>query len=263
MILGENMSKVRFRYVIWVLIILMAFAGSVAQNKTVSISGRAIDECGNPIPNAQVSLYYPPCRDCIDHIIPTSESLSDGVFFIDAENISGDGLKLYLREKIPTGFWSPFEHIPYENLPSIPELSGVTVDIPQKEQSVIHVGLGDVVVKTRFSKVVVDLPNLLGDQYVPNKEVMSLLKITLKDENSKIIYQGGLPKAAFDSTYTFVNFVLVKGKWKIEISFARKTMDMKYCFNLNINDLECRKLSLKNNKPIEDFCGSTTIKRGH
>jgi hypothetical protein len=90
-----------------VFFLLATFSSSSAQSKTVSVAGRAVDEKGRPLSDAIVTLYYPPCRDCIDQILPVGFSLPDAVFFVDHSAPSINGLKLFIEERIPKGYWSP------------------------------------------------------------------------------------------------------------------------------------------------------------
>lgn len=74
-----------------ILLLLLSLATAVdtfAQQKTIFIAGRAVDERGEPVAGAIITLYYPPCRGCIDHVLPATYSLPDGAFFIDYTDVS-------------------------------------------------------------------------------------------------------------------------------------------------------------------------------
>src|SRR4051812_42740931 len=92
-----------------ILLVLLFSAGSgifLAQQQPILVTGRAVDERGLPIAGAIVSLFAPPCRNCIDNVGPSTVSLPDGVFILDSEGVSTKGLKLYISERVTKGFWA-------------------------------------------------------------------------------------------------------------------------------------------------------------
>lgn len=241
-------------------LLLLLFASSVnnfSQYRTVMITGQAVDENGKPVAKALAELDYPPCSGCIDHLIPGGVAFDDGVFFIMLNSIRVEKFKLYLSDPMPIGFWSPFGSVPYYNLPPIPSLKPRHIYIPYKktENDFVRLDLGDVVVKTRYSKVIIDLKKVIGEEYKPSQDIMSRFEITIRDNKGRIFFQGGLPQAAYDSTYSFIKLVLVKGKWSLDISFLRDDKMIKVPrFWLNIQKPGCQKLVLEDDAPMAQLC---------
>lgn len=237
------------------LLILLLVAGSVTvfgQGRTIMVAGRAVDERGAPISNAIATIYYPPCRDCIDHILPVGFSLPDGVFFVDHSGISLRGWKLFLRERVPNGYWSPIDGPPFEKLTHLAQFRGIPIR-PQKRTT--RVDLGDVLVRVRFSKVIIELPKVLGEQDKPSRDVLEALKFTLRDARGKIIYDGQLPESAFDPTFSFVNLALTKGVWGVEFSIADQKIRLRSpVLSIRIADLGCKKITLVNGRQSEQGC---------
>ena len=211
------MREVKLKLILLGFLLLAGPATGFAQQQTILVTGRAIDERGVPISDAIVTLYYPPCRDCIDHILPVSFTHPDGVFFIDHKSSSLRGLKLFIQERVPKGFWSPFHAPPFEKLSHLPAFQGIPIS-PRKGSE--REDLGDVLVRIRYSKVTLDLPKVLGEQYKPSQEASRLLNVTLQDSQGNVIYEGPLPEVAFDPTFSFINLALTKGKWIVNISPA-------------------------------------------
>jgi hypothetical protein len=142
------MNEAKFRLIICTLLWLTMSATASAQNKTIMVAGRAVDERGAPVSNAVTTFYYPPCRDCIDQLLPVGFSLPDGVFFIEATHNSGRDLKLFIEERTPTGFFNPFGSPPFNNLSELPLFRGFPINLPKRtRESYVRADLGDVLVR--------------------------------------------------------------------------------------------------------------------
>lgn len=211
------MRGVKLNLILLGFLLLAGPATGFAQQQTILVTGRAVDERGVPISDAIVTLYYPPCRDCIDHILPVSFSHPDGVFFIDHKDRSLRGLKLFIQERVPKGFWSPFHAPPFEKLSHLPAFQGIPIDPPEGKA---RADMGDVLVRVRYSKATINLPKVLGEQYDPGQEASRLLNFTLQDSQGNVIYDGHLPEVAFDPTFSSINLALTEGKWIVKISLT-------------------------------------------
>jgi hypothetical protein len=232
--------------------LLIGSAAVLGQGKTVTVTGRAVDERGAPISNAIATLYYPPCRDCIDHILPVGFSFPDGVFFVQHAGVSLRGWKLFLRERVPNGYWSPIDGPPFEKLSHLARFKGIPIR-PRKVR--VRVDLGDVLVKVRYSKVVIELPSVLGEKYKPSRDALNELNFTLRDAQAKIIYDGQLPELAFDPTFSFVNLALTKGAWRVEFSCSNQKVRLRSpVLPIHIADLGCKKVTVVHGRQTEQTC---------
>jgi hypothetical protein len=198
----------KLRPFLLVLSLLIVSPNTPSQN--LLVTGRAVDEQHKPIAGAIATLYYPPCRDCIDHILPVGFSLEDGVFFVELTGVSSN-IKLFIEERVPRGFWSPLADPPFDNLSRNPDFKGIPINSQGK--STVH--LGDVRVRIRYSRLIIDLSRLIP-WYAPNQQTAGALRLDLKDDRGKLIYNGSLPNVAFDPTFSSVNLALTKGKWAME-----------------------------------------------
>lgn len=195
-------------------VILSACVPFVSAQRTMRVTGRAVDDRGIPLSKVVVTLFTPPCRNCFEHVLPSGLSFPDGAFFADTAGTSLKNLSLFISEPIPAGFWSPL------NDPSLEELShpGIFRSIPirvRKGES--HVDLGDVVVRNRYAKVILDLPKpSLGENRSGSNDRMQV-NLSLLDSRKRIIYSGFLPMAALTSDLGPVNLVLPMGRWTLKL----------------------------------------------
>jgi hypothetical protein len=199
------------------LLVFLVLAGDArvsARQMTVLVTGRAVDECGLPVPGVIATLYAPPCRSCIDNILPTGLSLNDGMFFIDAGGLGLNGLTLFLEGPIKKGFWSPLLDPPFRTLSHLREFQGTPITLRRGSR---QLDLGDVPVEIRYSEVTVELTKVLRGQYQPDREAPSLLSLTLTDERGTVVYNGRLPEYAFDQTFSSINLALTSGRWTLTL----------------------------------------------
>jgi hypothetical protein len=192
---------------------LMAFAPIMSAQRTIWVTGRAVDDHGIPVSKLVVTLYFPPCRNCFEHLLPSGLSLSDGYFVVDAGGGSLKNLSLFVSEPIPAGFWSPL------NEPSFEELShpGIFRSIPIRiRKGQRQVDLGDVVVRNRYAKVILELPTTsLGENRSGSNDRMQV-SLSLLDSRKRVIYSDFLPMAALTSDLGPVNLALPKGRWTLK-----------------------------------------------
>lgn len=248
---GEKMSVVGFSSRI-LTIMLLGSVTSLAQVGTVRLSGRTVDEVGRPVQDAIVTLYYPPCQTCTDHLVPVAFPFPDGVFFIEHTGKSRRGLELFAAEKVPSGFWSPLHGPPFEDLAHLPQFRGIPI---RPSGRAARQDLGDVLVKIRYGKAIVDLTSILGERYKPNEVAAKLLRFVLRDQRRKIIYDGWLPERAFDPTFSSVRLALTKGTWGLEFSFADdKNLVRSPQLNIHVTDDGCQRVTMIVGRPTQQPC---------
>lgn len=228
--------------------LLVVSAETPAQN--VLVTGRALDEHQKPISRAIATLYYPNCRGCIDHILPVGFSLEDGVFFVELTGVSSN-IRLFLEERVPSGFWSPFGDPPFDRLSGHPQFKGIPIN--SRGKSTVH--LGNVQVLIRYSKIIIDLPRLLSS-YVPSQQSAEALTFRLRDNRGKTIYKGTLPNVAFGSNFSSLNLALTKGTWTVGFSLPDRDGRVRSRrLTVTIETLGCTRITTDNgrtsNRPCE------------
>lgn len=246
------MKTVKLNLVLLAVLLLGCNANNFAQRKTVRVTGRALDAQGMAISNAIVIFHTPPCQNCIDHVLPATLSLPDGVFFIDSAGISLKKLELFIEGPVPKGFWSAFGGPPFDRLSHLSSFKGISIR-PRKGR--VRVDLGDIIVKVLYGKVIIELSKVLGDKYTPSRTALKELNLTLRDAQGKIIYDGQLPELAFNPTFSYVNLALTKGTWKVEFFLGDQKLRLRSpVLSIDIKDLDCRRVTLINGKQTEQAC---------
>lgn len=207
-----------------VLTFLMIHASNAQSRRVIQVSGRAVDQNGVAVKNVTATLYSPPCRNCMDHILPANSSFPDGVFFVDSTPTSRTRFVLYLEENVPFGFWSPFGGPPFDDLAHLQEFRGLPIR-PSKGSS--RIDLGDVQVKIRFGKVILQMPEAWKDLAAES----TTLWLRLRDRTGTTIYDGQLPKTTATSKSNTVKLALTPGRWKVQLEIRqnghRSSSDMK------------------------------------
>jgi hypothetical protein len=118
----------------------------------------------------------------------------------------------------------------------------------------MRVDLCDVLVKIRYSKVIIEIPKELTEKYKPNREASKGLNFTLRDVQGKVIYAGPLPELAFDPTFSYVNLALPQGSWKVDFSLGDNKQLRPAAVSLHIAGLSCKKVTVVGDTPIEQPC---------
>jgi len=233
------------------LFLLCGHLNNFAQ-KMVQVTGRALDGEGLPISNATVVLHTPPCHNCIDHVLPATRSLPDGVFFIDSAGISLKKLELFIEGPLPKDYWSAFGGAPFDRLSHLSSFKGIPIRLRKGR---VRVDMGDVIVKVLYGRVVIELPKVLGDKYTPSRNALKELNFTLRDAKGKIIYNGQIPELGFDPTFSCVNLALTKGTWNVELSYNNQEVQLRSpSLSINIKDLDCKKVTLVDGRQSEQAC---------
>jgi len=247
---GRN-GKVMLKSILFACLALMGCSYVLGQERTVTVAGRAIDERGKPIGKPLAILYYPPCRDCFEHLLESGLSEDDGVFWVDHTASSFQGVRLFIEERVPFGFWSPLRGGPHSTLARLPDYRIIPIR-PKKGQT--QVNLGDVLIKLRFGRVRIELPYVLR-KYAPQRDEDQALNIKLRNKHGRLIFFGWVTKVAFDETSSLVNLALPRGVWKVE--FFGKDPEGRLesqRLTLRIRDLGCKRITLNNGRQSERAC---------
>jgi len=187
--------------------------------RSIRVTGRAVDRNGAVVSNVLATLYSPPCRGCIDNVVPSNRSFDDGVFFVDSTGTLRDQFTLYLEEIEPPGFWSPIGAAPYYKLAHLPEFRGIPIK-PSRQSSDIQ--LGDVEVKIRFGKVILEVPENwkeLAPESTP-------LFLRLRDRTGALIYDGKLPLTTANASSDSVKLALTPGRWKVQLMMRHHNQEL-------------------------------------
>jgi hypothetical protein len=222
------------------LIFSLNSAATFAQKRNIQISGRAVDEKGKGIQGALVTIYYPPCKNCFEHLLHSFETLPEGGFVLEAPWVPERKLTLFIEEPTPNGFWAPYK-------PFIGNLSngkgykykGTIVALSRKSR----IDVGDVRVNVRYGRVSLRFTNC-----EPEWRGSSNIDVTVKNHAGVIVQQISVPKAAIDLKASLVKLAIPAGKW--ELIFSMRNPGGKIERKVYVHVTPSASLTL-------DLCGTT------
>jgi len=230
------------------MILCLLAVSAFGQPRNVIISGRVVDEGGKEISNAMVTLYVPPNKGAFELILPGTRSLPDGGFYLDSGRISpSEQISLFIEEPVPEGFWSPFNGPPFGELSRLQIFRGLPITLKPKQTLV---NLGEIQPGIRYAKIVIDLTRAWPERDKPTGQEVSSTKLTIRDQLSHVVYDGRIPDAGLDVTTSLLRLALPKGKWSIELSFARESKIVRSPRRtINIRKLSCLNIALTVQRP--------------
>lgn len=239
------------KYLAPLFILAAASSSTFCQSNTI-VSGRAVDDRGRPIPNALVTLYTAPAAEAFELILPGAHTLSGGEFFVDSGSIaSSKGLKLFIEEPVPKGFWSPFNGPPFGKLSRLSPFRGTTIRLkPNQAQA----DLGDVKAGIQYAKVVIDLIRAWNTEARPSTEELRQGRLRIRDGAGNIVYDGRMPESALDPTSSSLNLALTRGKWMVELFVQTQSQNIQSppCV-INVKTLSCLRVALAD-KRVQKPC---------
>lgn len=230
----EIIRKITLSFLSLAIIVAVVIPAALAQQRTVRVVGRTVDERGAPIPKAIVSLYTPPCHNCIDHVLPAASSLFDGFFVIDSDGISLKNLKLFVSGPVPAGFWSPIRDPPFAAASHLPGFQGIPIRVLK---GAAQVDLGEVVVKLRYAKVIIELPKISAGKRTQPPTAFPALDLRLLDGKGTVLYSGQVPKSAFDPTFESIKLALPNGNWKLKLLLSDSGRDIASSHSISVKNL--------------------------
>jgi hypothetical protein len=244
-------ARVKKYFVPHFLLIAVAALSTSAQT-TAIISGRAIDETGRPIPNALVSLYTPPAAEAFELIMPGARTLAGGEFFLDSGSTGpSKGMKLFIEEPVPKGFWSPFNGPPFGNLSRLSPFRGTAIWLKPNQA---RLDLGNVRAGILYAKVVIDLTKAWNTERKPSFAELKEGKLSIRDASENIIYDGRIPESALDLVSSSLNLSLTKGNWIVELTVPGPQSLRSPRRVINVKNLSCLRVALTD-KQVQRPCG--------
>ena len=233
------------RYLLQISIsLLFIFVVNVHAQKVVSIDGRVIDSKGKSVVGALVTYYIPlptsyyeddwvdiwcrfyvlfPSPDPIcddrgsDHIIPTGETIRDGVFFMDLEiGKENKEIEVLIEKLAPKHIWKPVMLEIDERIfineykrKRFPEFTGIIRKIPKSGN--IHIG--ETSKYLWYRTISLDPLKLFGKQVDIEKILPILINIKYKDVY--FVKDEVVSKKAIDKGDNRVEFALPQGTWEL------------------------------------------------
>jgi hypothetical protein len=117
------------------------------------------------------------------------------------------------------------------------------------------VDLGDVLVKIRYSKVILDLKSIIKRENGAQEKSGDLLKLAVWDRYGKLLYVGEAAPIAFDPSRESLNLVLPRGVWKLRVSLVRQNRTVTFSdLQIRVSSLDCQKLRMLHGKQYQEGC---------
>lgn len=209
--------KVKLLCMLFLMVLTSMLISEINGQDSISVAGIVVDDEGNPVRDALVSMLYPPCKVCIDHIIPGYKTGEEGVFFLDGENIKAKKVRIFIEETVPDGLWNPI--FPADlTLERFPEFRGIVVKSPKSGGTI---QLGEVSPHVKYRPVSIDLLKLFKvDKDFLTKS--SSLRLSVEYKGVRVANDLLIDERDIDKTENKVNFALPKGKWKLLFEISNR-----------------------------------------
>lgn len=202
--------KIKTISLIVLALLFFSAVGSTNQSRrNLQVSGRAVDNNGDPIADVMATLYSEPCHGCIDNVVPSNRSFGEGFFSVDSSGLVGERFTLYLTEVVPAGYWSPLDGAPFNELAHLPEFRGIPLTLTRRRS---RIDLGAVKVRIRFGKVVLRVPEEWKDLAAES----TALVLRLRDRTGRIL-DNELPLSVANAKSDSVKLALTSGRWKVQL----------------------------------------------
>jgi hypothetical protein len=222
-----RISAAIFSFVLATLMISSSIAVvESAQEKIVEVTGRVIDRNGKGISEATVTIYYPPCNGCFEHLLPSTKTQKDGAFIIESPLVSDRRVMIFAEEPVPKGYWALYTPSVW-SLAQDPKM-GSSIKLSESET----IELGDVRVHLRYGKVVASLLKC-GASAEQDKSID--VRVELKNSNGKIVQQTSVPKTSIDVNASIIRLAIPVGRWELIVTVTGPQGETKKRLSVDVN----------------------------
>ena len=135
---------------------------------------------------------------------------------------------------VPDGFWSPIRDPPFAAASHLPGFRGIPIRV---RKGAAQVDLGEVVVKLRYAKVIIELPNIPAGNRKEPSTAFPTVDLRLVDGTGTVIYSGRVPKSALDPTFESIKLALPNGNWKLKLILRDSGRDISSCHSISVKNL--------------------------
>lgn len=201
----------RVDLLVFLLIMLSVDCAVIGQNSLgLTVTGRVVSASGAPVGNAVVSLLYPPCPGCIDHIIPSVRTDDHGFFMLEGDNISASEASVFVEQEAPKGYWNPI--YPTEvRLSGFAEYHGMKLRGGGRKMEI-----GDVRPTVEYRSVEIDLRKIFGFDFEVGRRISHALRLSISRRGRTAMRDIAIPEHSINSG--IVRMALPTGPWKLEFS---------------------------------------------
>lgn len=199
-------------------IILGSFSFLIGQ-ETIQITGKIVNNEGDSIANAQISLLPAACKQCPLDVIETFTSDEQGDF--SASLKPKTKYYIFTEEEAPRTYWKAV-NFPSGTIRYLSEYKGTPVLIdPNPANDIIDVG--DVETTVRYFKTEIDLRRFT----VGNSLKDQITRIQTKDYNGRIVSSKRTVSEKYFSDSSKIKLVLPKGAWILDVFSGEEEKEKK------------------------------------
>lgn len=201
--LFQNAFKLNFLQAI----IILSFSSILNGQERMIITGKVVDDKGNPVNNATVELL-PHCKNCPLDLIEIFLSDENGNFaaFLDSKT----KYFLFIEEEKPLThknlIMSPSGQIGY--------LSRYRTLVYYRKSEAVNIG--NVKPTIQYVKTELDLQKFVGDKAIESSE-RSRIRIQTKDYKGKVVSNKSSIEEKFWADSSKIKIALPKGTWILDI----------------------------------------------
>lgn len=183
---------------------------AVAQSHSVTITGRVIDQSGQPISNARVSVFSPYCDQCTEFLIVTDLTRPDGAFKYSEASSKDPYLVVFAEVDPPEGYWDPLAKNAVTNMSRFKEYRAATIEKAGATD------LGNIPLSITYEKISLKLSDVLKTAD-PRSVDLNSLRITGKVKGTSAFLQTQVPASAIKNDS--IDIALPRGKWELNFNF--------------------------------------------
>lgn len=203
--------KLKLAIVIY-LVMIMAVGNSFGQ-KHIVVKGRVINEKGSPLKGASVCIIVPPCKKCLDQLVPCLKTENEGIFQLDSLIPKGVWKAIvYVEEKQPDGYKSLI-YDPSFQLRNNEKYGGAEIKLSKNERII---DVKDIQPNIKFTTFTIEIP-----KYFITKDKSQGIYDNLTFQVKNIDGSNITKKQHVDRNYWTesgsVKLVLPRGKWILDI----------------------------------------------
>ena len=199
------------------MLVLLVLTSVLAIAQSRVVTGRVVDEQGQPMKNAMVGLTRHPlyCKGCLDSITEGLETTEGGIFGFGYSVIQGaKKVTIFIESETPQGYYRLLAVFGTESfLPA--KYRGIDIITKNKRE----INLGDLSPSVTHVKCLIDLSKYINSN---DYQDFTEIKIGLRDLRNKILTNPHQIPNEFWENNTTVKLAMPKGKSILTLNYLNK-----------------------------------------
>jgi len=200
------------------IVVLLFFITDSRGQSFIVVKGKVVDGSDNPIAKANVCLISPPCKDCLDQIIPCLKTEQEGIFLLTSKiSKNVKNVRVFIEEEAPESY-RMLIYDPSFQLSYLSSYKGIELNVPLKDNLF---ELGDVQTTVSYVCFSINITKYI-DSIVAIHSIPEFTTFQVKDSKGKVITnKQKIPKEYWIDNNT-AKIALPKDKWILELQYHYK-----------------------------------------